>query len=127
MEKLEFSKVLLKNTDIRLAALDDFNDFYGWEVYGNIGNFVLYDSQCSEIVDLYHSRYEIIDRICTRALDYWLEEHEFDDNKLHISDYRMISNLMFIYQLYVSDLDYLGNKDWYKEKLKVLKDLEVYE
>ena len=111
----------LSDMDKRLSRLDDFNDFYGWKVYINYPYYILYDMQTNEILDIYKSKEEIINRICGRALDYYVEEYEWENNKLSLSSYEMISELLFIYSLFAKQ----PNDRWFDSKMGWLKSMEI--
>ena len=81
--------VFLKNEDMK--KLDEFLDFYEWCILTSGDKYNLYDLQTNVYIEnddfeeeQEEENYdftleEIIDRIVGRALDYELNEHEFED------------------------------------------------
>lgn len=119
MDKIEFNKYNFKENNLKLEVLDEFNKYYEWEVFKNGYNYILYDNQTGELIEMYDDFYALVIRISSRALDYYCEEQEYDE--FSINDYKYIMQFVFIYDSYNG----FKESDWLKDKKKFLKDMEV--
>lgn len=121
MNKLELDRVKLENRNIKLKCLDDFNDFYGWEIYQHGCNYILYDNQTNEIIEFYKDFRELVNRISGRALDYEFEEKERDS--VDYEEYSYLTRLLISFSLY---RDSIGNNAYFLNRLTDLNNLEVF-
>jgi len=123
MQEMLFKSIKLRDLNVKFQKVDEFNELYGWGVYRhNIRDFMLYDLQCGEVVEYYNCLDGIITRICSRALDYYSNEYEWDDEGMHISDFNYMSQLITLYEMYNDTTD----NDWLKSKIEWLKNMKVY-
>ena len=121
MQELIFKSIKMKDINIKYQKLDEFNELYGWGVYkNNFRDYMLYDLQCGEVVNYYDNLEDLIIRISSRALDYYYDEYEWDDEGMHISDFNYMSQLIILNQMYN------GYNDWLKDKVEWLKNMKVY-
>jgi len=122
MEDLVFKKYSFKVVNKKYSVLDEFCDYYGWGVYKRNYYYVLYDEQTGDIVETFDDYKTLITRICGRALDYYCEEQEYDDNTMNRNEYLYILQLIFLYKnnYYATD-----NNVWLDSKIKWLNNMEI--
>lgn len=110
---------LTKNEDMK--ELDNFLDFYEWCILTSGDKYNLYDLQTNEYKenkeDLDFTLEEIIDRIVGRALDYELNEHEFED---YIED----DFIKYLKTLHKIAMKYNKDSNWLSYTKETIDELE---
>ncbi len=118
MDKIEFERYNFKDNNLKLEVLDEFCSYYEWIVFKNGYDYILYDNQTCE-KELFNDFYILVQRISSRALDYYVEEQEYDE--FSMSDYKYIMQFVFIYESYNG----FECNDWLKSKKEFLRNMEV--
>lgn len=126
MEQISFKKIKFKDIDSKLEVLDDFCNFYEWEVLTlENGLYMIYDLQTNEIIDnKIYWRDQLIDRVSSRALEYEINEHEFEEEDyiLDKNIYNYYIQLLTIYMLY-GNLE--NNKAWFLSLREPFKRFKI--
>lgn len=117
-----------------LEILENFCEFYEWQPIKTENGFNILDLQLDNLVEEedYKTFSELINRLVGRAIDYYMDEHEFDEDYLD-EEYNNLESLYVIAKKYIQqneyDLEWLDNvKDYLCElesELKKMKQAEI--
>ena len=124
INELSFNKIKFKDIDSKLSVLDDFCEFYEWGIFKlNNDSYIIYDLQTGEIVDYtVYWKDTLIDRVSSRALEYEINEHEFEDYIIDRGSYIYYIKLLTIYCLY-GNIE--NNKNWFLDLKNTFKKFEI--
>lgn len=102
-----------------LSILDEFCDFYEWLPIKTDSGFNILDLQLNRLVEYedYKTFTELVNRIVGRALDYFMDEQDWEDNEETIS---YGSKLCDIAKKYTNGTKW--DEDWLDNIEKELKD-----
>lgn len=122
--ELLFKEILLKDKSKKYECLDNFCEFYGWSVYEYGNKYILHDNQTGEM-EYFGWFSELLHRLSTRALDYEINEHEFEDYYTTKAFYDYLTNLLLVY---ISNTDLQLNesdKRWLDYIIKEINKIEI--
>ena len=123
INELNFKKIKFKDIDSKLIVLDNFCEFYGWQILNLKNQYIIYDLQTGEIVDnTIYWKDSLIDRVSSRALEYEINEHEFEDYNIDRGIYIYYIKLLTIYCLY-GNIE--RNKEWFLDIKNTFKKFEI--
>lgn len=125
MFRNQFQEILLNNMsgDYDLEILDNFCEFYEWQPVKTENGFNILDLQLDNLVEEqdYKTFNELVDRIVGRALDYYKNEHELNEDYIE-EEYNNIKSLYIIAKKYIRQNKY--NLMWLENVENYLKELK---
>lgn len=125
MFRNQFQEILLNNMSegYDLEILDNFCEFYEWQPVKTENGFNILDLQLDNLVEEqdYKTFNELVDRIVGRALDYYKNEHELNEDYIE-EEYNNIKSLYIIAKKYIRQNKY--NLMWLENVENYLKELK---
>lgn len=123
MERERYQSIYLNDLSggYDLDILQEFCDFYEWRPVKTDNGFNIFDLQLNELVEDedYQTFTELINRIVGRALDYFMDEEEWDENNKQSIEYGL--ELCDIAKKYTNGTKW--DEDWLNNIEKELKNL----
>lgn len=125
MFRNQFQEILLNNMSggYDLKILDNFCEFYEWQPVKTENGFNILDLQLDNLVEQqdYKTFSELVDRIVGKALGYYMDEHELNEDYIE-EEYNNIKSLYIIAKKYVRQNEY--NLKWLENVENYLKELK---
>lgn len=108
-----YKTILLEKQDKDLYLLDNFLEFYEWEVRESDEGYNIFDMQLDYYLENkdYKSFSEVVSRVVSRAIDYYINEHDYCDEYIK-EEYNNLLGLYNIANKYVIKNE--CNKTWLK-------------
>lgn len=107
-----YDRILLVKYDKDLEILDDFCEFYEWEMLESEKGYNIYDFQRELILDEDFKDFSsLVSRVVSRAIDYYINEHDWCEDYIK-KDYDILVKFYEIAKKYTIRNEY--NINWLK-------------
>lgn len=118
--EIEYISLYDLTKENEMKSLDEFIDFYEWRIQkaDEKDKYNIYDIQCKCMVEMNYTLNEVIDRVVKRAIDYYMNEWEFEEEDYNEKFISYLNNFHIVATKYVNN-----NEKWKQNFADMIKEM----